>query len=247
MPLFFTAPENIKENEEHILIYGKEARHIIKSLRYKINDQILVSDGQGNKYLSVIEDYKEQILKCKIISSISPANEFKKTKIVLAQSLLKGNKIDLVIQKSTELGISSLIPLVSSRTIPAVGFLEGEKKQKRWQKIAYEASKQSERSTVPKIYPITKFKELLKDSQHFDLSLIFWEKERSVSLKEVMTSTPEPATILSVIGPEGGFSEEEVELAKESGLKSVSLGSHYLRSETAAIFVLSVISYVFNL
>ncbi|MEN3189423.1 MAG: RsmE family RNA methyltransferase [Atribacterota bacterium] len=246
MPLFFTAPENIRKSEKIILIYGNEARHIIKSLRYKKNDQILISDGKGNKYISIIDNYKHQVLQCKIVRSIPDNLNSGISKIVLAQSILKSNKMDFIIQKSTELGITSIIPFISSRTIPMVSSINFDKKLKRWQKIAYESSKQSERTIIPEILPIISFKELLKNTANFNLTLIFWENERSTNLKDVITSSPKPNKILCLIGPEGGFSDEEIKLAKDAGLKSVSLGDHYLRSETAAIFVLSVITYVFN-
>jgi len=246
MPLFFTAPENIRKREKIILIYGNEAKHIIKSLRYKKNDQILISDGRGNKYISLIDSYKQQVLKCKIVKSLSDNHDSGSSKIVLAQSILKSNKMDFVIQKSTELGIASVIPFISSRTIPMVSSINFEKKLKRWQKIAYESSKQSERTVIPEILPIISFEELLKNSVNFNLSLILWENEMSTNLKDIITSSPKPNKILFLIGPEGGFSDEEIKFAKAAGLKSVSLGKHYLRSETAAIFVLSVITYVFN-
>ncbi len=246
MPLFFAASKNIKESEKVILIQGKEAKHIHKSLRYKKNDEILISDGKGNKYITKIEYIENNLIKCKIVKSVSAQINPLITKITLAQSLLKSNKMDFIIQKSSELGIHTFIPFISSRTIPIINQDNLEKKQKRWQKIAYEASKQSERAVIPEIYPIIRFDELLKKSANFDLSLIFWENEISNKLKKVINSSHQPDTILCVIGPEGGFSDEEIKIAKEANLISVGLGNHYLRSETAALFVLSVISYVFD-
>ena len=155
--------------------------------------------------------------------------------------------MDFIVQKSTELGINAIIPFISSRTIPIINRNNLEKKQRRWQKIAYEASKQSERSIIPEISSIITFNELLNKSANFDLPLLFWENERSINLKDILTSLPKPDTILGLIGPEGGFSEEEIRIAKEAGLTSVSLGNHYLRSETAALFVLSLITYIFDI
>jgi len=246
MPLFFAPPENIRESEKVILIHGKEAKHIIKSLRHKKNDQILISDGKGNKYITRIESIENNLIRCKIIKSVSARINPSITKITLAQSLLKNNKMDFITQKSSELGIHAIIPFISSRTIPIINQDNFDKKQKRWQKIVYEASKQSERSIIPEISPIIRFKELLKKSANFDLSLIFWENEMSNNLKNVITYSHKPDTILCVIGPEGGFSDEEIKIAKEANLTSVSLGNHYLRSETAALFVLSVITYIFD-
>jgi len=247
MPLFFALPENISESEKVILIYGKDAKHIIKSLRYKKNDEILIANGKGNKYITIIESIESNLIKCKIIKSISTPLNTHPTKVVLAQALVKSNKMDFIVQKSTELGINAIIPFISSRTIPIINRNNLEKKQRRWQKIAYEASKQSERSIIPEISSIITFNELLNKSANFDLPLLFWENERSINLKDILTSLPKPDTILGLIGPEGGFSEEEIRIAKEAGLTAVSLGNHYLRSETAALFVLSVITYIFDI
>jgi len=248
LPIFFASPENIKEDENKIFIYGKEAKHIVKSLRYKINDQILISDGKGNQYLTSLEEYKDKALKCRIIRSIRKEKKEKKCEIVLAQSILKGEKMDWLTQKSTELGINSIIPFISKRTIPLLTPQDYEKKRKRWQRIAYEASKQSQRSTIPEIQSIITLDDLLSNYLYsYDLSLIFWENERLTTLKDIISTSPMPHRILYLIGPEGGFSEEEINLAQKHSLKSISLGNSCLRSETAAIFVLSILKYFYHL
>lgn len=248
MPIFFTSSENVKEDENKIFIYGKEAKHIVKSLRYKINDQILVSDGKNNKYLTSIEEYKDKTLKCRIIRTIREDKEENKCEIVLAQAILKGDKMDWLMQKSTELGINYILPFISTRTIPLLTPSDYEKRKRRWQRIAYEASKQSQRNTIPEVQSIVGFNDLLTNHLFsYDLSLILWENEKIITLKDIINSSPVPHKILYLIGPEGGFSEEEINLAKKYGLKAISLGNNYLRSETAAIFVLSILKYFYNL
>lgn len=247
LPIFFTPPENIKEDENKIIILGEEAKHIIKSLRFKIKDRILVSDGKKNKYLTIIEEYKNNTLSCRIIKPIRENEKENQCEIVLAQSILKGDKMDWLIQKSTELGINSILPFVSARTIPLLTSTNYEKRKNRWQRIAYEASKQSLRNTIPEIQPIVHYNDLLNHHRNlYDLSLIFWEKEKTVTLKDMISSSLTPHKILFLIGPEGGFSEEEIKSAKNYGLKSVSLGNNCLRSETAALFVLSILKYFYH-
>ena len=245
MPLFFVSPENIKEDEKTFLIQGEDSKHIVKSLRYKENDKILITDGKGNKYLAKIDCIENNLITGKIVNAISASIDPIATRITMAQALVKSHKMDFIIQKSTELGIYSIIPFISSRTIPIICENNLWKKHQRWEKIAYEACKQSERSVIPKIFPIINFSELLNKSMNFNLSLIFWENETTNNLKYVLSKS-KPKTILCIIGPEGGFSQEEIRKAQEFGLISTSLGNHYLKSETAALFVLSIVNYLYN-
>ena len=245
MPLFFVSPENIKEDKKTVLIKGEDAKHIVKSLRYKKNDEILITDGKGNKYIAKIDFIENNLITGKIVKSIPASIDPVTTRITLAQALVKNTKMDFIIQKSTEIGIHSIIPFISSRTIPIIRENNLGKKHQRWEKITYEACKQSERSIIPEISPIISFNTLLNQSINFNLSLIFWENETTNNLKYILSSS-KPKTMLCVIGPEGGFSHEEIRNAQESGLISTSLGSHYLKSETAALFVLSIVNYLYN-
>ncbi|MCK5767476.1 MAG: 16S rRNA (uracil(1498)-N(3))-methyltransferase [Candidatus Atribacteria bacterium] len=243
MPLFFTSPENIDEKKKTIMISGKEAKHITKSLRYKENEEILISDGIEKKYIAKIEIIDKDIIKCKIIHYYDTPLKTSPLRIILAQALLKNNKMDFVMQKATELGISKIIPFISSRTIPLIQQKSTDKKRERWQKIAFEASKQSERIHVPDIHPIIQFQELIRQTVTYDLPLIFWEDENTKPLKKVLKKNTKSSKIIYLIGPEWGFSKEEIESTKKANIVSTSLGKHVVRSETVAIFAMSIFNY----
>jgi len=245
MPLFFVSPENIDEKKKIVTISGSEAKHITKSLRHKEKDEILITDGIKNRYLVKIENIEKENICCKIIHTFNHLSKPLPIKISLAQALLKKNKMDFVIQKATELGIHDIIPFTSSRTIPLIGKKSAEKKQERWQKIALEASKQSERMHVPEVQPIISFKELLKKTSNYDWSMIFWEEENVHNIKEVLQKRLKPSNMIYFIGPEGGFSEKEMQLARKANVFPVSLGEYVVRSETAAIFAMSVFNYYY--
>ena len=144
--------------------------------------------------------------------------------------------MDFIVQKCTELGVSEIIPVVSERSVA-----KGEKSG-RWQKIAKEAAEQSGRALIPKISALTDFKSLLKKKNEFDLALIPWELEKTNKLKAILQNSS-PKNIIILIGPEGGFSSQEIEQAKAAGFIPVSLGKRILRAETAGLAILSMIMY----
>jgi len=246
MPLFFISPRNIDEKNKAIVISGKEARHITKSLRHRENEEILLSDGIEKKYVAKIKNIENELIECSIIYTIEDSKNDLPVKIILAQAILKKNKMEWVIQKATELGISEIIPFTSSRTIPLIQEKREDKKMERWQKIAIEASKQSERIRVPRIHTIIHYNELLKETEKHDFSLIFWEDEKHNTIKKVLNKKQKTNKIIYIIGPEGGFSLEEISLAKNRDISLVSLGKYVVRSETAAIFALSIFNYHYS-
>jgi len=243
MSLFFVLPENVDEVKSIITISGEEARHIAKSLRHKENDEIFIADGIRNKYHVRIKKITNNSIICEIIDKNKGPLKHSSLKITLAQAILKKNKMDFVIQKATELGIHDIIPFTSSRTIPIIGKNNIEKKRERWQKIAYEASKQSERMHIPKIHTIISLNDLLKQSNHYDLSIVFWEKENSLNLKELLQRETNHNKIVYFIGPEGGFSKDEIDKAEKENALPVSMGKTIIKSETASIFAISVFNY----
>ncbi len=223
------------------VITGSDVHHIRDVLRLKAGDELKMLDGTGTVYSAKISEIKKERVICDILSS---RNEEKtpEVKVTLAQCLPKAKKMDLIVQKCTELGAQRIIPVLSERSIPRSGKLE------RWKKIAKEAAEQSGRSFIPEISPLTKFEDLLKMKNEFDLALIPWELEKRTTLKKVLT-THHPnhlTTILILIGPEGGFSRDEVERARSAGFIAVSLGPRILRTETAAMAMLSMIDYEYS-
>lgn len=223
------------------IITGSDVHYIKDVLRLKANDQLELLDGCGTIYLAKIVELNKETVVCQIISGQQDSLNLK-VKVTIAQALPKAAKMDLIIQKSTELGVSQIIPMLSERCVAK------KAKLGRWQKIAKEASEQCGRADLPAITELQSFAQVLSQGKNFDLALIPWELEKTITLKQVLKNltAEKPLTLLIVIGPEGGFSQQEVEQAKAHAFTSVSLGPRILRTETVALNLLSIINYVFS-
>jgi len=234
MRRFFVKKEDIP------VIRGEDAHHISKVLRLKAGNMLELLDGENNRYQARIEQVNKNEIICQIIKT-EKIQFHPKVNITLAQCLPKQAKMDLIIQKATELGVHEIIPVASERSIAKAD------KQTRWQKIATQASQQSGRSYIPGINKLMKFKEIIKASANFDLALIPWELEQDKSLKSIIANQPNlPKKILVIIGPEGGFSHQEASAAKNSNIIPVSLGKNILRTETAGLAILAMLNYAFE-
>jgi 16S rRNA (uracil1498-N3)-methyltransferase len=164
-------------------------------------------------------------------------------RITLAQSLPKTDKMDLIIQKATELGASNIAPFVSSRSIPVLTPDKARQRRERWQKIALEAARQCRRPDVPEVGPVVTFREMLDASADAQLKIIFWEEEEGTTIKRVLGEHADALSIVIAIGPEGGFSPEEVEAARARGFIPTTLGKQVLKTETAGLATLAIIQY----
>ena len=229
MHRFFVPKEQIP------LLTGQDAHHLKNVLRAKVGDPVELLDGNGTIYSCRIAKIGKETITCKVESTRAETSE-PKVKVTLAQSLPKGSKMELIIQKSVELGVNRIIPLLSERSVSK------EAKLPRWEKIAREAAEQSKRGLVPEITQLKKIDDIFRSAKDFDLALIPWELETDKSLKSVLT-TNKSKNLLLLIGPEGGFSQDEVKRARESGFIPVSLGKRILRAETAAIATLAAVMY----
>lgn len=238
MPRFYIPNPIIRDNL--LKIEGPEARHIMKTLRLRPGDWITIFDGADNDYEGVIIEEKKASVIIDI-KNIFPSPKEPSIDITLAQSLLKGEKMDHVIQKAIELGVKEIIPFISSRTIPDYDETKSLKRQSRWQKIAIEASKQCGRGLIPKISSIKKYSEMLKLTSPLSLNIVLWERE-GLSLKEILKEKRNNK-IFFIVGPEGGLSTEEVEQAKLKGFIPIKLGKRILRSETASLCFVSILQY----
>jgi len=226
-------------------VKGDELQHLARVLRLAAGDPVVVFDGQGREYMGVIEclDKTEAVVR---VQSSTYCNRESPLEIWLAQGLPKGDKMELIIQKGTELGVRGIVPLVTER---AVVKLEGKKKdqrQSRWQKVAVEAAKQCRRTVVPEIISARTIKQFLSGLSRECLVLIPWEEggqplKRVLREKEAHFLTAKPVYIL--IGPEGGLDEKEVGLAQNAGGIPVTLGPRILRTETAGLAVLAAVMY----
>ena len=225
-------------------IEGDEVRHIRKVLRLKAGDEIVVFDGSAKEYVgTIIEEGSASVVI--VVQNVFSSESESPLEIALAQSLLKGEKMDYLIQKATELGVNRIIPFFSSRTIPLLEESRRLKRYHRWKRIAVEASKQCGRGVVPKIEPLQDYFEMVQTATQDSLRLILWEKE-GARLKDVLTGSKEKKKIFFVIGPEGGFTQEEVEHARREGFIPVKLGRRILRSETSSLCLLSILQYEYG-
>jgi 16S rRNA (uracil1498-N3)-methyltransferase len=222
-------------------VEGREVKHIRKVLRLKAGEEIIVFDGLGNEFEGTIVEEASSSVVIKI-QKISFSKRESPLEIILAQSLLKGEKMDYLIQKATELGVKEIIPFLSSRSIPLLEKSGKLKKHHRWERIAIEGSKQCGRGVIPQIESLQDYSEVLQTASSDYLRLILWEREE-VRLKEALEKSKEKTRIFFIVGPEGGFSQEEIEEGKRAGFFTVTLGKRVLRAETASLCLLSILQY----
>ncbi|MDD3012526.1 MAG: RsmE family RNA methyltransferase [Candidatus Gastranaerophilales bacterium] len=249
MPQFFIQQENIINNT--IFVTNKsDINHIHRILRLGKCDKLILSDKNSIIYETEIIRITENSIETRILQSFK-SNRILKTNITLAQSILKSVKQDIIIQKATELGVNTIIPLITRNTV--VKFAnERDKNQKiqRWQKISYEASKQCQRPGIPQINPILSLDELVT-LDNYDIKFVCAERDAASSIKEFLSKSkqdnPDIKNILIIIGPEGGWDNKEVALFRENNIAQVTLGNLILRAETAAITAISDVVYEYEL
>ena len=220
MPKFFVPKESIENNIAKI--EGKDAFHIARSLRMAVGDNIYVSDGEGHDYLAALTDIKDDVCTAEILSEGDSAEP--KMNITLYMAYPKGDKLETVIQKAVELGVTRIVPFESSRCIKRPKADKVIKQGERLSKIAEEAAKQSGRGIIPEVALPLSYSEMLEDAKSSALRLICYEKESDLSVKALL-SDGMPESIAIIVGCEGGFSPEEVEEAVNLGCHSVTLGN----------------------
>ncbi|MCP2240585.1 16S rRNA (uracil(1498)-N(3))-methyltransferase [Thermoanaerobacterium thermosaccharolyticum] len=231
--------EDIKDGIARI--NGDDAHHIINVLRFKIGTKLIISNGK-NQYIVTILDIENSSVILKIIEEYNQVVE-SPINITLYQGLPKSDKMDLIIQKCTEIGIKKIVPVETEFSTIKIKEKNIYNKINRWKKISLEASKQSGRSIVPDVLVPVGFKDALESLNEFDLCLIPYEKETNMRLKDVLKKNFNAKNICVFIGPEGGFSENEIMAAIEYGAIPVTLGPRILRTETAGIVTSSIILY----
>ena len=236
MHRFFVNPSNISDS---IYIDGTDVNHIKNVLRLKCGEEVNVCDGQNNEYLCKLTDISPDKVYLDIISKGVCENE-PRFNITLYQGLPKSDKMEYIIQKCVELGVTRIVPVAAKRSV--VKLKDDAKKVSRWQKIAHEAAKQCQRGILPEVTVVMTFKEAMDDLSKNDLSFMPYENERQTSLREVLLDK-DVKTIGFFIGPEGGLDETEIAKADEMNIPTVSLGKRILRTETAPIACLSAVMY----
>lgn len=245
MPKFFINSNQI--NKDKIIILGNDVNHIKNVLRKRIDDVILICNKDDScDYRCKIDNISDDEIKCEILEKLDLDSE-PITKVTIFQGLPKADKMELVIQKSVELGVFDITPIEMKRCVVKLNEKDKKKKIERWQKISEVASKQSGRNIIPKINEVIKLKEICNLIEDYDLVLVAYEKEKENSLKNELKilkkQDKEGYKIGVIIGSEGGIDEEEINMLKEYNVKAITLGKRILRTETAPLNVLSNIMY----
>ena len=228
--------KNIQEDK--VILGTEDSYHIKRVMRMKIGDKIEIV-YQEKVYLGQIEALDDQV-QAKLIEELASSKQHIRP-ITLAQALVKEQKMDYILQKATELGVTEIIPFCAERSIVKAD-KQDEKRKIRWEKIVKEASEQSKRTDLVKIHSILSLREL-SQLDNYDVKIICSVSEKEKNLKKLLSNIPNSATMLFVIGPEGGLSDQEEQTLMDSGFQRVSLGDTLLRTETAGLFIMSAVRY----
>ncbi|MGH7824276.1 MAG: 16S rRNA (uracil(1498)-N(3))-methyltransferase, partial [Candidatus Binatia bacterium] len=201
---------------------------------------VTLFDDAGWEHEAIIRAFGDDYGEVAISKSYRAGRE-SPLELTLALGLTKGEKMDFVIEKATELGVRAIAPFVSRYTVPKLDDNKIARRVERWQKIALSAAKQSGRTHIPEIFSLTGFEELLQRPWPDTLKLLFWETESQQTIRRIYETQRDIGAILTVIGPEGGFSDEEAKKAVHAGFRTVKLGERILRAETAAVAALAIV------
>lgn len=241
MRRFYTPKENFQADKA--ILNQAETRHLRDVLRLREGAEICVFDGEGREFFGTIEKISKRETLLEIIREITPSALESNLDLTLAIALLKGEKFDLVVQKSVELGVNRIIPLNTKRA--DIKLLNSEKKLERWRKIALEAAKQSGRAKllqIEKPIDFEKFIEISVSLRFGGENLILFAERNGASFSEIKTNTK----IVAVVGAEGGWEDAEIETAREKGFQIITLGGRILRAETAAISTAAILQHRFG-
>jgi len=243
MARFFVRKENIQATSATIA--GQELEHLRRVLRLTVGDLVTLFDDTGREHEAVIRSLHADRGELEIRRSYEAGRE-SPLALTLALGLTKGEKMDFVVEKATELGVASIMPFTSSFTVPKLDDKKIANRTKRWQKIALSAAKQCGRTQVPEIMPLCEFTQMVDGAGSGQLKLLFWEKETARSLRQIHEAHADATAILIAIGAEGGLSSAEVQLANARGFHSIHLGRRILRAETAAVTALSLVQFLWG-
>ena len=226
-------------SEGTIRISESERHHLLNVLRLKVDDRVEVFDGEGNRYIASLCDTRTTPLQAKILwHQFQPRTP---PYITLFQGLPKFDKMDLIVQKTTEIGVNQIAPVICQRSIPRS--VVQQKRTVRWQRIANEAAKQCKRPHFARVFAPQGLEACLGRVNHLDLLILLWEDEKRQGLKEILRNHGEAKSVGLFVGPEGGFTDEEVGVALQNGCLPATLSENILRTETAAIVSVASVMY----
>ena len=244
MQRYFVKNEQI--TEKTIKILAEDAHHISRVMRMKPGERIICCSEDGQTALCEIQEITDDLCFVSIVEWIDEDKELP-IFVTIAQGLPKGDKLELIIQKGTEMGASCFLPFFASRSVVKWDEKKGRKKVERFEKIAKEAAEQSHRTRVPVIKDPIDFKKLLLDSVNYTYKIVAYEEDakrgEKRNLSSILQKVAPGDSLLAVIGPEGGLTEEEISKLCDNGFITCSLGQRILRTETAPLYILAAVSY----
>jgi 16S rRNA (uracil1498-N3)-methyltransferase len=230
------------------MLSAEEARHARDVLRLQRGDEVYVFNGQGREYRCVIAEIGPDSARLSLVEQAQPARPESPLKLTLAVALLKGEKFDLVVQKATELGASRIVPLVTARAdVRSRGTRDSSPRMRRWRRIALEAAKQSGRACLIRIDDPNDFESFVgRSADEPELRLMFAERDGTSLAQLAACTASKPDSVTAVVGSEGGWSNEEITLARGAGWHILTLGGRTLRAETAAVAVTALLQHRFG-
>ncbi|MEF3304610.1 16S rRNA (uracil(1498)-N(3))-methyltransferase [Paenibacillus sp. GYB003] len=246
MQKYFVPPEQLTEAEA--VITGEDAHHLANVMRARVGDSIKVSDGATREATATVAEIAKNRIVARV-DELHPPTAEPAIRVTIAQSLPKGDKMETVIQKGTEIGAVRFVPFVSERTVVAYDAKKETKRLERWQKIAKEAAEQAHRGRVPEVEAPLAWKQLLQAAGEADAAFFCYEKEAGSMLRTALRSAiasrggTDGMRVLLIVGPEGGFTEREAQEAEQAGCVPVKLGARILRTETAGMVGLACVLY----
>lgn len=235
--------EDTQVGEDSVTIEGSDVNHIRNVLRMKRGEKVRISTNSGKNYFGEIEELSETMVLVAIVEECADGTELA-NKIYLFQGLPKSDKMELIIQKAVELGAYEIIPVAMKNCVVKLDEKKAGSKVARWQEIAKSAAKQSKRSLIPTVHMPMSYKEAVEAAATLDVVLVPYENERGMAAtKEAIAAITSGQSIGIFIGPEGGFADDEIALAREKQMQLISLGKRILRTETAGLATLSILMY----
>jgi 16S rRNA (uracil1498-N3)-methyltransferase len=261
---FYALPEVFTPDGRSVQLSGEETRHLRNVLRLKAGDEIFVFDGAGKEFQGRVQAVARDATEVSVIKQVDPAQPESSLDLILAIALLKGEKFDLVIQKATELGVTRIIPVITARAdVRIKSDADAERKMTRWERIALEATKQCGRARLMKIERPVRFSDLIRGDDtdsvartkasedacapvplpNSDVRIMFAERQGALLPEGLSDGKDRRQTVIALIGPEGGWADDEIDQASAAGWKIVTLGGRILRAETAAIVAATLIQH----
>jgi 16S rRNA (uracil1498-N3)-methyltransferase len=244
---FYAPPEAFATESRSVVLAADEARHLRDVLRLERGAEVFVFDGVGREYRCAVEECGRGAVRLSVLEEVAAANEESPLGLELAVALLKGEKFELVVQKATELGVTGIVPVVTKQAdVRLRDERDGERRVARWQRIALEAAKQSGRARVPFVAAPLPFASLIAAEDGGEARRFMFSERGGRSLSETIDKRNASTKMIALVGPEGGWTEDEVTRARDAGWDIITLGGRILRAETAAIAITALLQHLFG-